>query len=186
MDARMDDSTSRLTLQNETTSIAMFVVSRGDMTIARLPGLAPGAMQQIPTAQACTVVATTVLEGNTYTSAPMTFNGAMRFLARIVQQQAQGTYAFELVAMPSSDSRQLQFETTTISPVTFQVSVNGMHLQSVVVDNSLRMATLQLGDIYSVYAVINGVTTDTVTIDDPDAVLAAVEDALDHYAIEVR
>lgn len=186
MHARMDDSTSRLTLQNETPYIAMFAVRRGDMTIARLPGLAPGAVLQVPTTQTYTVVATTVLEGNTYTSAPIAFNGAMRFLARVVQQQAQGTYAFELVAMPSSDPRQLQFEKTTIGPVTFQVSANGMHLQSVVVANDFTMRTLQIGDIYSIYAVINGITTETVTIHDPDAVIAVVEESDGFYAIEIR
>lgn len=186
MDARMDDSTSRLTLQNETTSIAMLVVSRGDLMIERLPGLAPGAMRQIPTTQTRTVVATTVLEGNTYTSAPISFTGAMRFLARVVQQQAQGTYAFELVAMPSSDPAQLQFETTTISPVTFQVAANGMHLQSMVVANDFTVQTLLIGDTYSIYAVINGVTTDTVTIHDPNAVIAVVEESDESYAIEIR
>lgn len=186
MDARMDDSTSRLTLQNETPYIAMFVVRRGDMTIARMPGLAPGAMQQIPTTQTYTVVATTVLEGNTYTSAPIAFTGAMGFLARVVQHQAQGTYAFEVVTMPSSDPAQLQFEATTVSPVVFQVSANGMHLQSVVVANAFTAQTLQIGDTYSIYAVINGITTDIATTANPDAVLAVVEAAEELYTIEVR
>jgi hypothetical protein len=186
MDVRMDSSTHRLTLQNHTRYIAMFVVKRGDMTIARLPGLAPGAAQQVPTTQTYTVVATTVLEGNTYTSAPIVFTDAMRFLAQVVQQQAQGTYAFEVVSMSSSDPAQLQFETTTIGPVTFEVSANGRHLQSVVIANAFTRQTLQLDGTYSIYAVINGITTDIVTIDDRDAVLAVVEDALDHYAIEVR
>lgn len=186
MDARMDDSTSRLTLQNETPYIAMFVVRRGDMTIARLPGLAPGAVLQVPTTQTYTVVATTVLEGNTYTSAPIVFTDAMRFLARVVQQQAQGTYAFEVASMSSSDPAQLQFEATTVSPVVFQVSANGRHLQSVVVANAFTAQTLQIGDTYSIYAVINGITTEVVTTDNPDAVIAVVEESDASYAIEIR
>jgi hypothetical protein len=186
MDARMDSSTTRLTLQNHTRYIAMFVVKRGDMTIARPSGLAPGGVQQVPTTQTYTVVATTVLEGNTYTSAPIAFTGAMRCLARVVQHHAQGTYAFELVAMPSSDPRQLQFEKTSIGPVTFNLSVNGSFLQSVVVDNSATLATVHTGGMYSIYAVINGITTDIASTAYPDAVLAVVENAEDDFAIEIR
>lgn len=186
MDVRMDSSTSRLTLQNHTRYMAMFVVKRGDMTVARLPGLAPGDIQQVPTTQTYTVVATTVLEGNTYTSAPIVFTDAMRFLAQVVQQQAQGTYAFEVVSMSSSDPAQLQFETTAIGPVTFEVSANGRHLQSVVIANAFTRQTLQIGDTYSIYAVINGITTEVVTTDNPDAVIAVVEESDESYAIEIR
>lgn len=182
----MDASTSRLTLQNETASIAQFVVRRGDATIARLPGLAPGAVQRIPTTQAYTVVATTILEGNTYTSAPIVFTGAMRFLAQVVQHQAQGTHAFDVVTMPSTDLHQLQFQNTSIGPVTLQLSQDGAPLQTVVVDNSFASATLQIGDTCSIHAAINGITTATVTTDNPDAVLAAVEEASGFFTIAVR
>lgn len=186
MDARMDSSTSRLTLKNDTRYIAAFAVARGELTIARLPGLAPGGVQQVPTAQTYTVVATTVLEGNTYTSAPIAFTGAMSCLAKVVQAPVQGTYAFEVVATPSSDPDQLQFEKASIGPVTFNLSVNGSFLQSVVVGSSATLATVHTSGMYSIYAVINGITTDIATTAHPDAVLAVVENAEDVFAIEIR
>ena len=88
--------------------------------------------------------------------------------------------------MPSSDPHQVQFRKTTIGTVTFHLSASGKPLQSVVVTHDATPSTLQIGDTYSIYAVINGITTDTVTTADPDAVLAVIEEAEEIYTIEFR
>ena len=180
---------SALTLRNHTDWTAQYVVHRGDQVIARLPGLVPGAQLQVPTTAVYRVVATTVIEGNTYTSAPLEVTGAAGFLARVRQVEPQGTYVFEMVEVPSTRPDQLQFQKTSVSPVTFALSKDGVRLQNVMVANSFEMATLNIGDTYSIYAVINGVTTDTVTTTNPDATITAIADTSDlesgYFTLEV-
>ena len=167
---------SSLTLSNTTSYIAQFVVYRGEQVIARLPGLAQGAQLRVPVTDTFQVVATTMIEGNTYTSAPLEVTGAACFLAQVRQHATQGTYEFEVVQLASSRPDQLQFQKTSLAPVTFTLSRNGVKLQSVVVNDSFRIQTLNIGDTYSIYAIINGITTDTVTITNPDATITAVAD----------
>ena len=166
---------SFLTLRNNTPFPAVYVVKKGQQIIARTPPVAPGAEMQVPSTQTCTVVATTVIEGNTYTSAPITVPGSAGFLARILQHAPQGTYLFDMQEIPPRGPDRLEFQTTTTSPVTFTISGNGSHLQTVVVKDAFNSVTLSLADTYSIYAIINGITTEAVQTDDADAVITAVE-----------
>lgn len=180
---------SALTLRNNTHWSAMFVVYRGQQVIARLPGLASGAQMQVPATDTYQVVATTVIDGNTYTSAPVSVTGAAGFLAQLRQVASQGTYDFEVVQMASTRPDELQFQKTSLSPVTFSISRKGGLLQNVVVANSVEVVTLNIGDTYSIYAVVNGVTTDTVTTTNPAAKITAIADTSDlafgYFTLEV-
>ena len=167
---------SALTFRNHTDFVAQFVVYRGEQVITRLPGLAPGAQLLVPVTDTYQVTATTVIEGNTYTSAPLDVTGAAGFIAQVRQVSAQGTYAFEVVQVPSSRPDELQFQKTTLNPVTFTISRNGVMLQSVVVPNSFEIKTLNIADTYSIYAVINGITTDMVRTTNPGATITVVAD----------
>ena len=166
---------SFLTLRNNTPFPAVYVVKKGQQTIARTPPVAPGAVLQVPGARTRTVVAATVIEGNTYTSAPITVSGAAGFLARILQHASQGTYLFDLQEIPPRGPDRIEFQTTTTSPVTFTISNNGAPLQTVVVKDAFNSVTLSLAGTYSIYAIINGITTEMVQTDDADAVVIAVE-----------
>ncbi|SMC19069.1 hypothetical protein SAMN02745857_00630 [Andreprevotia lacus DSM 23236] len=170
---------SQITLHNQTAYIAQYIINKGQQIIARLPGLAPQATLSVPVEHIYEVVATTIVDGNTYTSAPATISGATSFLAQIKQNAQQGTYDFEMVVGPSSKGDELQFQKTTLAPVTFTISENGRALQSIVVTDSFMVQTLQISDTYSIYAVINGVTTDTVTTNNPNATVSAVTDTTD-------
>lgn len=167
---------SHLTLRNTTAYVAQFVVLNGQQVIARLPGLMPNAQLVVPTGHTYQVVATTVIDGNTYTSAPLDVSGPAAFLAQVRQVYAQGTYEFEVVELPSTRPDQLQFQKTSLAPVSFTISKDGVPLQTVVVGNSFDVQTLTIGDTFYVYAVINGVTTDTVTTTNPNAVITAQND----------
>ena len=173
---------SSLTLRNNTPFPVVYVVKKGDQIIARTPPVAPGAVLQVPGTQTRTVVATTVIEGNTYTSAPITVPGSAGFLARVLQHAPQGTYLFDMQEIPPRGPDRLEFQTTTTTPVTFTISNNGSHLQTVVVKHAFNSVTLSLANTYSIYAIINGITTDVVQTDDADAVVTAVEGtcALEH------
>lgn len=165
---------SSLTFKNQTKYIAQYVVYKGDQCVARLPGISPGATLQVPSDDTYQVTATTILEGNTYTSAPTTVSGAMGFIAQVKQSNQQGTYDFEMVSEPSSAADQMEFQKTTIGPVTFAISKDGVHLQSVVVQNQFLKKTLQIGTTYKIYAVINGVTTDTTVTNNQGATITAL------------
>ncbi|UHQ24965.1 hypothetical protein LVB77_09950 [Lysobacter sp. 5GHs7-4] len=142
---------SQLTLRNNTAYMAQFVVLNGGQMIARTPGVAPGAQVTIPTAATYQVTATTVIERNTYTSAPMDVTGATGFLAQVLQVASLGTYEFNVAQVASSNSGQLQFQKTCVSPVTFAVSKDGAPLQSVVVNNAFEVRTLDIGDTFYVF-----------------------------------
>ena len=168
-----------LILRNNTRFPAIYVVKKGEQTIARTQPVAPGGILRVPDTQTCTVVATTVIEGNTYTSAPITVTGPAGFLARVLQHTPQGTYLFEMQELPPHGPDRLEFQTTTISPVTFSISNNGIHLQAVIVNEAFKIVTLSLTDSYSIYAIINGVATEVVQTGDPGAVVTAIEDSSD-------
>lgn len=165
-----------LSLQNNTRFPAIYVVKKGEQTIARTPPVAPGGVLRVPDTQNFTVVATTVIEGNTYTSAPITVSGPAGFLAQVLQHAPQGTYLFDMQEIPPRGPDLLEFQTTTTSPVTFTISDSGIHLQTVVVKDAFNIVTLSLAGTCSIYAIINGVTTEVVRTDDPDAVITAIED----------
>lgn len=170
---------STMTFTNQTSFAAQFVVKKGDQVVARLPRVEHGAMLSLPLNDSFDIVASTVLDGNTYTSAPATVSSATRFLAQVKQEVNQGTYRFEMVTTASSSTLEMQFEKTCLNPVTFSISQNGVPLQYVVVPNSFELVTLAIGDTYSIYAVINGVTTDIATTSNPDAHVTAVADTTD-------
>jgi hypothetical protein len=173
---------SALTFLNNTAFIAQYLVSKGDQVVARLPGIAPGAMLQVPSNDTYQITASTVLAGNSYTSAPVTVNGSASLLARVQQRNPQGSYDFELVSSSSSAVDTLTFQKTTIGPVTFTILKDGVELQRVVVTDSFRVRTLAIGSTYDIYAVINGVTTDTWHTSNPNATITALTDDSDMEA----
>ena len=146
--------------------------------IARLPSVPPGGTAIISTDNHFEVVASTILNGNTLTSSPIAVRGSMGFLARVQQIAAQGTYEFDLQQLPAKAANALTFEKTCIGPATFTISKEGMPMQSVVVMNSFESQSLELSDTYSVYAVVNGITTETLQFANPDTTItASIDDA---------
>lgn len=168
----------KITILNQTNHGAQFFIRKGAQVIARLPSIAPGGTAVISTDDHFEVVATTMLDGNTYTSPPMVVQGSMSFLARILQIAAQGTYDFNVQQSPSTAANTLTFEKSCTGPVTFTISKNGMAMQNVVVSNSFEMQTLDVGDTYYAYAVVNGITTQTVEFVNPESTItASIDDA---------
>jgi hypothetical protein len=102
---------------------------------------------------------------------------------------SQGTYEFNVVQSPSTRSDQLQFQKTSLAPVTFAIARDGVTVQNVVVPDAFEMATLALDDTFHVYAVVNGVTTATVATTNPNATITAVVDTSEmehgYFALEV-
>lgn len=168
-----------ITLCNNTNYIAQFLVQKGEQVIARLPGIEPNAQMSITATDTFEVIARTIVDGNTYTSAPLSVTGSMGFLAQFLQVVSQGTYEFNVVEMPSAAPNQLSFQQTCINPVTFTITKDGKPLQNVVVSDSFRSETLDISDTFYIYAVINGITTEVVTTQNPDATVTALADTAD-------
>jgi hypothetical protein len=164
-----------ITLRNNTSFIAQYVVKKGEQVIARLPGIEPNAQMVIPTTDTFQVVASTILDGNTYSSAPLSVTGSMGFLAQVLQVRAQGTYEFDVLESPSNSSNQLSFQKTCINPVTFTITKDGKPLQNVVVNDSFMSETLDISDTFYIYAVINGVTTEVATTSNANATVTALD-----------
>lgn len=162
-----------LTLLNNTKFDAQYVVKKGAQIIARLPAITPGAKLSVPTADTYEVIATTLIENNTYTSAPIEVGGSMGFLAQVLQVQAQGTYEFDVQEFPSSVADQLVFQSTCLNPVTFSILKDGKPLQNIVVSDSTQSQSLDISDTFSIYAVIEGVTTATIVTSDANATITA-------------
>jgi len=180
---------SHFNLRNTTAYPAIFIVKQGELVMAPQLPLAPGAELDIPTSTApCgyQVVASTEALGHTYTAAPLALSGPTHYLAQLQQQDAEDH--FEVISSPATAPNQLQFEKTTLSPVYFNIERDGAPMQTVVVVNSFEQTTLQLGDTYSLFAVINGITTEAVTTDNPDAIITAVaagNDAAGYFTLHV-
>ena len=167
---------STLTLLNQTRFVAQYVVMKGEQIIARLPGIEPGAQISIPTNATYEVIATTVIDGNTYTSAPQSVQRSMGFVARVLQVRGQGTYVFDVQQIRNEAVNKLTFQKTCLSPVTFTISKDGVAVQNVVVPDSFQVESLDISDIFYVYAVVNGVTTETYEFANPNATITAVTD----------
>lgn len=165
-----------ITLRNTTNYIAQFVVRKGGQVIARVPGIAPNAQMVVPTEGTYQVTAMTMIDGNTYTSPPMDVAGAGSFLAQVLQVRQQGTYEFDVVQGHSTRPDQMQFQKTSLAPVTFTIDRDGVVMQAVVVADSFAMETLEISDTFHVYAIVNGVTTDTVSTANPNAEVTATTD----------
>lgn len=154
-----------ITLCNTTNYIAQFVVKKGGFILARIPGIETGAQMVIPDNQTYMITASTILDDNTYTSAPVDVStgpeSGQSFLAQVLQNHAQGTYDFNVEVTPSPVSNQMVFQKTCLNPVTFSLQLDGRPVQNVVVSDSFQSVSLSLDSTYHVYAIINGITTDT-------------------------
>jgi hypothetical protein len=165
---------SSITLLNNTNYVAQYVVKKGEQVIARIPGIEPNASMTIPTNEVFEVFAVVQIDGNTYTSAPQQVQGSTGFLAQVLQVSAQGTYEFDLTKVPSTKLNTLEFQKTSLSPVTFTITKNGQPLQNVVVNDSFSVSSIDISDTFYVYAVANGVTTSTARFTNPAATITAI------------
>jgi len=172
----MMNSKSALTLLNTTPYPAQIIVKKADQVVVFMPSIEPGQKIVVPTTDTYEVVASTTIDGNTYSSAPMSVTGATSFLARVVQDYAQGTYVFDVQKTNSTSSSQMQFQSTWRDTVTFTISKDDKALQNVVCADGFNMEVIQLGNTYSFQSIINGVTTDLQYSDNPNTICTAVND----------
>lgn len=165
-----------ITLLNTTSFDAQFKVLKGEQVVVSLPAIPKNGSVQIPTGNNYTVTASTTIDGNVYTSAPISVDGGAGFLAQVIQNKLQQTYIFDMKKVANTKPNQLQFEKTCLSDVIFTISKDGQPLQSIAVSDSFMQSSLTLSDTYTISAVINGVTTDVTTTSNVNATITATDD----------
>jgi hypothetical protein len=177
---------SNLTLRNATEVPAEFVVAIGDHGFAR-PQVPPGGEAAVVTNLYQVIAATTLLDGNTYMTAPVDAPPGTGFLAEVLQTQ-QGVYDFALSVLAAAPG-EFSFEKAAPDPVTFTISKTGMPTQRVVVTDGLTHTIPVPLDFasYSVAAVVNGVATASVVIVDPNATVTLFEGNVSgEYALVIQ
>ncbi|MBV8657299.1 MAG: hypothetical protein JO142_05670 [Burkholderiales bacterium] len=168
-----------LTLHNGTDCLTKFVVHKNQQYIPRLPIVQPGAILTVPTGNRFEIVATTVIDGRTYTSGPINTTEAAIFVAEVLNIWPHNEYMLNIKQIPRRDLRQLQFRTTCLRTVTFTIKKNGQLLGSVAVSDPVETINVDVTDTYHVYAIINGITTKIHSLTNPNTVVSAVRCSAD-------
>lgn len=164
-----------ITLLNTTSFDAHFRVMKGEQVVTSVLAIPQNASVQIRTGNQYTVTASTTIDGNVYTSAPMSVEGNAGFLAQVIQDKLQQTATFNVVNTANASLTELQFERTCLADVLFTISRDGKPLQNIVLRDSVMQSTLTLSENWSISAVINGITTGTVTTGDMNARIRATQ-----------
>ncbi|HEV3139561.1 MAG TPA: hypothetical protein VGY57_03545 [Vicinamibacterales bacterium] len=176
---------SFLTLRNDTTVPATFVIGDDEREIARRD-VEPGGQAIVSTTIVYQVVAVTHIEGNAYTAGPIDVTAGTDLLAEVRQQFTPGTYEFAVVSFGSRPGL-LIFQKTSDAPVTFFVTKNGAAFQNVVVESSFVSKQLVVQESYTVAVRANGVAVAPAVTSDPDATIVLSEDSGEHgYLLTLR
>lgn len=179
-----------ITLLNNTSFDAHFRVMKGGQVVTSVLAIPKNGSVQIRTENSYAVAASAIVEGNVYTSAPMTVDGSAGFQAQVIQNMAGSSTVFDMAKVASSRPDQLQFEKTCLSDVTFTISRDGKALQNITVNDSFTPVFVALSDTYSISAVINGVTTEPVATDNVNATIRATDNtsapANSYFSLELR
>jgi hypothetical protein len=171
-----------LTLINATSGAqaapAEFRILQGQYQIARV-GVAPGGQASVPVDEKAYVVkAMTVMGAFTLTSNTITFeHDSADFRAEVLEED--GFYDFQLVQSPATQLSSIVFENTWRNPVQFELSRPGTPVHVLVVVDEHNTASVSTAQQWQVYAIVNGITTSTVTINNPNATITAVAENRD-------
>jgi hypothetical protein len=171
----MNNSTA-ITLLNNTKYAAQIMVKKEGQVVVFMPSVEPGQTVIVPSTDRYDIYASTVIDGNTFKSKTFSVSGATGFLAQVIQEYKQGTYVFDVQEVASTDSTEMQFQSTWRGNVTFTISKDGKELQNVVCADGFNLQVIKLGDTFSFQAIINGVTTDVQYTSNPNATCVASND----------
>ncbi|HEX2832578.1 MAG TPA: hypothetical protein VHW00_06165 [Thermoanaerobaculia bacterium] len=153
---------------------AEFRVSQGSNQIARI-GVHSGGMASLPTTSSWQVQASTTMGDFALTSNVLVFTGpSAGILAQVLSQE--GYYDFQIVQSPGTHPSAIVLENTWRNPVQFQLTQPGTPTQIVQVVDEHNNTIVITAQEWSVYAIVNGITTPNVTITDPNATVTVRQD----------
>lgn len=158
-------------------SSAEFRLFQGDEDknlIAR-QGVHSGALATIPTTSSYTAQAVTKMGDFTLTSNPVTFsNPSQNLLAQVLTEN--GYFDFQLVAMSGSQPSAIVCENTWRQPVQFTISQPGTPVQIVTVADEHNNSVVSTVQQWECYAIIDGITTESVITTNPSATITVTAD----------
>jgi len=166
---------TRITLVNRSGKSAYFALSQAGTPAGLIP-VGAGGYVVIPVSDTYAVTATTTMEdGNTYATAPATFTSTAQDVTAQVLQNA-GTFSFGLVTRPGSQLSTIALTNTTKASVQFRIARGGAPLATVQVLDAYRSGAISTRREYGFYAVVDGITTATITTMQNDPAVAVVRD----------
>lgn len=178
---------SQLTLINEVPDFpAEFRVRQGNDQVARISVQADEGKVVIPTTDSYVATAQTTVDGFQVTSGPQYFSDrSAHLLAQVLQED--GGFDFQLVESAGTKPDAIVCENTWRQPVSFNVVRNGSPLGTVKVANEFNTVEISTEEIYGIYAIIDGVTTETLITDNPNATILAYRDNNDPgFSLKLR
>jgi len=150
---------------------AEFRLFQGIDRIARV-GVHAGGQVVIPTASEYSAQATTSMGELTLTSNPVNFDASsMLLIARVISEN--GDYDFQLVESPGVHVSTIALENTWTNPVQFKLTRPNSPFQIVTVVDENNDSEISTAQQWTVYAIVNGITTQTLTVTDPNATITA-------------
>lgn len=169
---------SRMTFKNKVQDFpAQFnITQNGDLT--GIVSASSGGKVTVPTSDSYEVYGMITLGDNIYTTGKQTFEArSQNVLAQC--KQRDGTFVFELVLSPGTQPQMITFRNTTTVDVQFHINKNDSPLEAVKVCDPYNQVSISTEDIYSIQAIVNGITTECVSTTDPNATLVTFDNNID-------
>jgi len=169
---------SQITLANNVptsnTPAAEFRLLQGANQIARI-GVHAGGAAAVPTTTSYNVQATTSMGDFTLTSNALTFSDTSALvLAQVLNED--GYFDFQLIQLPGTQPSAITLENTWRSPVQFTITQPGTPVEIINVVDESNNAIVSTAEQWSCYAIVNGITTATVTTNNPNATFTVTAD----------
>lgn len=151
-----------------------FRVFQGQNQLAHI-GVHAGGMASVPTSSAWQVQGSTTLGDFSMLSNPVTIAGSS---ANVIAQvlAADGFYDFQLIVTPGSMPSAIVAENTWRNPVSFTFTQPGTPVQMTLVVDEHNNATVSTAQQWTIYAIVNGITTQSVMTSDPNATITLAAD----------
>lgn len=172
-----------ITLVNQSIYPAIYYLSQGpDTSTAQqmaVIGVPPSGQAVIPTGNSYTVTATTDVNGITVTSNTLSFEEDEATILAQVMMTAPNLYTFQIIQLPATQDDSINLQNTWREDVYFNITLDGSPMACVLVvdgHNSDSVSTLQQ---YWIYSITNGITTEPVGTDDPNATATLTQDNVD-------
>jgi hypothetical protein len=158
-----------------------FRLFQGSNQIARI-GVHAGGQASIPTTTNYQVQASTSMGDFSLTSNPVSFNATSATLTAQVLTE-DGFYDFRLVQSSGTHPSALVCENTWRNPVQFTITQPGTPVQIITVVDEHNNTVVSTAQQWQCYAIANGITTQTVTLTNPNATITLTADNNDENFI---
>lgn len=133
--------------------------------------VAPQHFAQLSTAHRYTVVAEHVVHGVVRRSVPVTVTGGAKFFASAIHDPSQKADVLTIEHVPDAGSKVLRFHVDGLAPVDFMIERDGAAFRTITTSDARSEYAVQIDESYTIFAVVNGITTDEVSTTNANALV---------------